>query len=96
MTLSVAEVDKKWNRYYTRNTDANLLKDEPMDVRLYHAFAAGARSNKLTVRDIQYQKELMQDDIMCILDGVDDQAITNVCQVIVDRCNILKQKMLEE
>jgi hypothetical protein len=39
---------------------------------------------------IETQREQMQNDLLCILDGIDDQNILdNACQVIVDRCNIL-------
>ena len=47
----------------------------------------------LTRKDIEEQRELMQDDIRCILDGIDDQFLDNVCQVIVDRCRILISKL---
>ena len=39
---------------------------------------------------INKQREQMQIDITCILDGLDDKIIDNVCQVIVDRCNNIK------
>ena len=35
------------------------------------------------------QREQLQEDLRCILDGVDDSFLDNVCQVVVDRMNIL-------
>ncbi len=43
----------------------------------------------IKVKVIADQCELMQDDLMTILDGLPDEAITRVCQVIVDRCKII-------
>jgi hypothetical protein len=45
------------------------------------------------------QRELIQDDLICVLDGVDDRVITNACQVVVDRMKILEDstsKLLHE
>jgi len=39
---------------------------------------------------IKDQKELIQDDLLCILDGLDDSILNNVCQVIVDRLEIIE------
>lgn len=48
------------------------------------------------VKELTDQKELMQDDLLCILDGIGDQSILNkACQVIVDRINILIAKVKE-
>ena len=48
----------------------------------------------ITAKDIDEQCEQAQEDILCILDGIDDQQIlAHVCQVIVDRMNILKKKL---
>ncbi len=44
----------------------------------------------LTTKQIEEQREQAQEDIRCILDGLDDDVITNACQVIVDRMNILR------
>lgn len=46
----------------------------------------------LTKQDIAEQREQAQEDIRCILDGLDDDIVDNVCQVIVDRMNILRDK----
>lgn len=47
---------------------------------------------KLTRHDLEDQAELMQDDLMCVLDGIEDSILTNACQVIVDRMQILINK----
>jgi hypothetical protein len=48
-----------------------------------------ANANK-TVSLIDFQREQAQEDIRYILDGLDEDVIDRVCQVIVDRFNILK------
>lgn len=35
--------------------------------------------------------ELIQCDLQCVLDGYDDELITMVCQVVVDRINNFKK-----
>ena len=46
---------------------------------------------RIILQEIKNQKESMQDDILCILYGINDQdLLNNVCQVIDDRMNILK------
>jgi hypothetical protein len=47
----------------------------------------------ITEKDIADQCELIQDDLACILDGVDNETLNAVCQVIVDRLAILKGKI---
>lgn len=39
------------------------------------------------------QRESMQDDIICILEGVDDKILNEVCRVVIDRCNILIEQL---
>ena len=46
------------------------------------------------IRIIDEQREQAQKDIMCILDGIDDEYLDNVCDVIVDRFNIIKEKLV--
>ena len=46
----------------------------------------------LTEQDFIDQREQMQEDISCILDGMEDEYIDNCCQVIVDRIQILLDK----
>ena len=40
-------------------------------------------------QDLLSQRELIQDDIICILDGSEQKTIDKVCQVVVDRFEIL-------
>jgi hypothetical protein len=47
----------------------------------------------VTHKDLYEQKEKMQEDLLCILDGLDNDILTNVCQVIVDRMSILAAKI---
>lgn len=43
----------------------------------------------LTKQDLLEQREQMQEDARCILDGIEDLFMDNLCQMIVDRMNIL-------
>lgn len=45
---------------------------------------------------ISNQMELAQDDIDCILDGLDEEYIVRVCQVVVDRLNMIRNVMEEQ
>lgn len=47
----------------------------------------------LTSQDLRDQRELIQDDITCVLDGVEQAAIDAVCDVVVERFNILLDKL---
>jgi hypothetical protein len=47
----------------------------------------------MTENDLINQRELIQDDLTCLLDGLDEEMIDNVCQVIVDRFQILLDKL---
>ena len=47
------------------------------------------------IKSIDEQKEQSQQDVMCILDGIDNEYLDNVCQVIVDRFNIIKNNISE-
>ena len=51
---------------------------------------------KLTKQDLLDQQEQMQEDLMCVLDGLEERVITNACQVVVDRVNILIEKFEEK
>lgn len=42
---------------------------------------------------ISNQMELAQCDIDCILDGLDEEYIVRVCQVVVDRLNMIRNIM---
>ena len=50
----------------------------------------------ITQQDILDQQESMQEDLRSILDGIDESILDNACQVVVDRCNILKSKIDDE
>jgi hypothetical protein len=43
----------------------------------------------LTKTDLEEQREKIQEDIICAMDGLDQTTIDNVCQIVVDRINIL-------
>ena len=47
----------------------------------------------ITLKDIQEQREQAQEDILSVLDGLDQEYLDRVCQVIVDRFEILSKKM---
>lgn len=49
----------------------------------------------LTKQDILDQRELTQDDLISVLDGLEQEFITRICQVIVDRFQILLDKHAE-
>ena len=48
------------------------------------------------IKIVNDQRELIQDDLMCMLDGLDDDFLTSVCQVIVDRMEIIKNAIEEK
>jgi hypothetical protein len=48
----------------------------------------------LTKKDIEDQRELIQNDLACILDGLDLDVLNRVCQVVVDRMEILIEKRI--
>jgi len=50
----------------------------------------------ITQQDLNNQCELLQDDLMCVLDGLEDTFLTNVCQLVVDRFKILQEKIAPE
>lgn len=43
----------------------------------------------VTREDIVLQREQCQEDVLCVLDGLEDDVLDRVCQVIVDRFNVL-------
>lgn len=49
----------------------------------------------LTKQDLLDQRESMQDDLQTLLDGLDDEVISNACQIVVDRIAILITKFEE-
>ena len=40
---------------------------------------------QITKQDLEEQREQIQNDLQCVLDGLDEELIDAVCQVIVDR-----------
>ena len=49
----------------------------------------------ITKQDIMNLCELIQCDLDCILDGFDNKIIEDCCQVVVDRCKVVKEKLEE-
>lgn len=49
----------------------------------------------LRTQDLISCRELIQDDLLTRLDGLDDSILTDVCQIIVDRMALLVA-LLEE
>jgi hypothetical protein len=47
----------------------------------------------LTKQDILEQREQAQEDVLCILEEKPEHIKTSVCQVIVDRMNVLLAKL---
>jgi hypothetical protein len=47
----------------------------------------------LTKQDLLDQRESIQNDLICLLDGQADVIVDRACQIIVDRMNILIQKL---
>lgn len=48
----------------------------------------------ITQKDLLDQRELIQNDLQCLLDGLDEALIDNACQIVVDRIQILLDKIL--
>ncbi len=42
---------------------------------------------------VKEHSEHVQNDLLCILDGLDEDVLDNVCEVIVDRTKILANKL---
>jgi len=40
---------------------------------------------KTIIQEVIDQREQIQDDLLCMLDGLDDEFLENVCQMVVDR-----------
>lgn len=47
----------------------------------------------ITRQDLENQRELLQDDLCCIVDGIDDEITDSICQTVVDRFDILLEKL---
>lgn len=50
----------------------------------------------LTKQDLEDQRELIQDNLITLLDGLDNEIIDIVCQVVVDRFSILIEKLSDK
>ena len=46
----------------------------------------------LTKQDLEAQRELIQDDLITMLDGLDSEFLNNVCNMICKRFSILIEK----
>ena len=51
---------------------------------------------QITKKDLEEQREQIQEDLHCVLDGAPEELMTDVCQVIVDRMNVLIAKLDKE
>lgn len=47
----------------------------------------------ITKQDLLDLRELIQDDLICVLDGQEDRLVDNACQVVVDRMKPLWDKL---
>ena len=47
---------------------------------------------KLTMM-VESQKEQIQQDLLCVLDGLDDRTLDLVCKVVVDRCQLISEQV---
>lgn len=47
----------------------------------------------MTKQDLIDQRELIQSDLIAMLDGLEEEFIDNACQMVVDRFDILIQKL---
>jgi hypothetical protein len=46
----------------------------------------------LTKQDLMDQREQIQNDLQCVLDGLDESTVDAACQVVVDRFIVLETK----
>lgn len=63
-----------------------------MDLNKSRRILEQSKTNPL-IKLVLEQRERIQDDILCILDGLDDEVLENVCQVVVDRFKIILEKL---
>jgi hypothetical protein len=47
----------------------------------------------VTKNDLENQREAIQDDLICVLDGLDQEFIDRTCDMIVQRFDILISKL---
>jgi hypothetical protein len=50
-------------------------------------------TKQITKLDLINLKEQIQDDICCFLDGIDDEIIDSICEIVIERVNTLIGKM---
>lgn len=43
--------------------------------------------NKLQIEKLKQEREIMQDNLIAFLDGLDDILVSNICQVVVNYYN---------
>ena len=61
---------------------------------LYDAVLEAQQATKRSIKvSLLEQREQIQEDLDCVLDGIDGQVVYNACQVIVDRFKILLDKL---
>jgi hypothetical protein len=46
----------------------------------------------ITKHDVKEVGEQIQEDLLCLLDGLPDEAQTKACQIVVDRMKVLVDK----
>jgi hypothetical protein len=46
----------------------------------------------LTIHDLEYQREMILDDLLCILEELDDETLDRVYSVVEDRFQVLIEK----
>ena len=47
-------------------------------------------------KDLVDQCELIQDDLHCVLDGIEDKTMIKVCQIVVEHFRVLITKLKNE
>lgn len=66
----------------------NAIVDVQSAIRRYEK----AKSCELT-KTILEQREQIQNDILCVLDGLDNEILDAVCSIIVERFAIILEKL---
>lgn len=55
----------------------------------------GAHERSLNEKRLRNLSELIQDDLICLLDGQEQALITDACQIVVDKVNGLTLQILQ-
>lgn len=67
-----------------------LTTDSASDIlRRSNREAHQKQESDMNKQDLLDQRELIQNDLSCVLDGIDDEIMNRVCDVIVQRFAIL-------